>query len=254
MQGVNPERTRVYNTPAMDEPKSVLWQSEKLFYLKEASSYSMSGGGFTFFGWTPTGYTFSNPIMADGVVYFTLSLDDAFLFSLDSTTSKSKNKLKLKASRFSPPTIAGDLLFVGSGDGSLMAVNRADNKTKWAISKKEYRFDVASPVVVDGIAYFAGEKNTNPNNINAARGDGVVAAVEALTGDGRWIFPLKGFATSAAITGDTMIFGDEDSHVFGVNRRRVPKSGHSNATEIHCLRQSRARMLFSPTRVGIYTL
>src|SRR5882724_5722628 len=114
MQGVTPERTRVYNTAELPEPKSVLWQSEKLFYLKETESFSGGNGSISYFGWYPTGYNFSNPIMYDGVVYFTLSVTDGYLFALNSADGKQKTKFRLKATKMSAPAIAGDLVYLGA--------------------------------------------------------------------------------------------------------------------------------------------
>ncbi|HZS47625.1 MAG TPA: PQQ-binding-like beta-propeller repeat protein [Blastocatellia bacterium] len=218
MQGVTLQRTRVYDTPSLEEPKTVLWHSEKLFTLREASFFSQSGGGLYVYGWVPTGYNFSNPVFADGTIYFSLYVEDGYLFSVDASNGKVKNKLRLRIHSFSPPTIAGDLLFVGGGDGSLMAINRNDFKSRWAVAKKDFRFDPASPIVEDGIVYFGGTQVILGNMTNS-RGAGVVAAVDGATGQGRWVFPLKGFPTSAAIAGNGIYFGDEDSHLFDVDRR-----------------------------------
>ena len=211
MDGVTLRRSRTYDTPALSEPKSILWQSERLFSFQREQRVDIAIGP-SGHGWVQTPYSSSDPIISDGVIYFTVSVSDGNLFAIDAATGKLKTRFKLKGVELSAPAVVGDLIYVGSADGNLMALSRTDNKVRWALAKKGYRFDFTSPFVANGIAYFGGVPMT-------IHGEGVVAAVDALSGEAKWVFTTKGYPTSAAISGDLMIVGDHDRHVFGVDTK-----------------------------------
>ena len=77
----------------------------------------------------------------------------------------------------STPAVVGDVVYVGSTDGSLYAVNRADGTQRW---KFDTRGPIASsPAVVNGLVVFSSV-------------DGGIYAVDAATGTQRWRFATKG--------------------------------------------------------------
>jgi outer membrane protein assembly factor BamB len=77
----------------------------------------------------------------------------------------------------STPAVVGDAIYVGSSDGSLYAVSRADGTQRW---KFDTRGPIASsPAVVNGLVIISST-------------DGGVYAVDAATGTQRWRFATKG--------------------------------------------------------------
>ena len=136
-------------------------------------------------------------------------------------------KFKTNGRVISSALVVGDLVYVGSFDGSLYAVNRADGTQRW-------KFDTqgpitSSPAYHDGLVYILSM-------------DGNVYAVGADSGTVRWKFATKGerrftapgihgaiprtermpdpfdvFTSSPAIAGNTVYFGSGDQHVYALD-------------------------------------
>jgi outer membrane protein assembly factor BamB len=86
-------------------------------------------------------------------------------------------KFKTGGRVISSPLVVGDVVYVGSTDGSLYAVNRADGTQRW---KYDTRGPVASsPAFHNGVVYIGSV-------------DGLVHAVNASTGKAQWTFATKG--------------------------------------------------------------
>lgn len=215
MQGVNLQRTRVYNSKGLTAPKSQSWQTEKLFTLKESISFSGQMGSLSYFGWLPTGFGTSHPILIEGAIYFTLSVENGYLFTLDAATGKEKKTIRIKNVALSPPAIAGELIYLGGSDGSFFAMNRNTGEVKWQIAKKGYAFNVTAPTVADNMLYFGGAQFGVSMN---GRPDGTVHALDIDKQQQKWLFKTKGIPTSAAVSGDLILFGDMDKQLFGLDR------------------------------------
>ena len=136
-------------------------------------------------------------------------------------------KFKTAGRVISTPAVVGDVVYVGSTDGSLYAVNRADGTQRW-------KFDsegpiASSPAVGDGLVYVASL-------------DGKVYAVDATTGARRWSFatggerrftapgihgamprtemmpdPFDVFLSSPTVAGGTVYIGSGDQHVYALD-------------------------------------
>ena len=86
-------------------------------------------------------------------------------------------KFKTNGRVVSSPAVAGDVVYVGSTDGFLYAVNRADGTLRW---KFETQGAVSSsPAVAGGVVYVGSV-------------DGRVYAVDAATGKQNWAFKTAG--------------------------------------------------------------
>lgn len=216
MYGINEQRTRVYNSKGLNEPKSLIWQSKKLFSFKDYLNYTARNGPFTIFGSLPTGYGVSHPILYDGTFYFTLSVENGYVYYMDAATGKEKKVIRLKNVSLSPPAISGDFVYLGGSDGSLFAMNRQTGEIKWQINKKDYEFNVAAPVIMDNIMYFAGAEFGKVNR--SITPDGTVHALDLTKGEQKWMFKIKGIPTSIAIAGDTILFGDMENQLFAIDR------------------------------------
>jgi outer membrane protein assembly factor BamB len=83
----------------------------------------------------------------------------------------------------SSPAIAGNTVYVGSTDGDLYAVDRADGSLKWKFAT-DARV-TSSPAVVGGVVYFGSY-------------DGNVYALDAATGHLKWKFATDGERRFAA--------------------------------------------------------
>src|SRR6188768_2247789 len=86
-------------------------------------------------------------------------------------------KFKTGGRVISSPLVVGDVVYAGSTDGSLYAVNKADGTQRW-------KFDSRGPIS-SSPAFHAG-------TIYILSMDGLVYAVDAETGKSRWTFATKG--------------------------------------------------------------
>ena len=66
----------------------------------------------------------------------------------------------------SSPAVAGRLLYVGSSDGSLYAIERSSGQVAWSLLVGDLVW--TSPAVIDGVVYFG----AHDGNIYAVRGTG----------------------------------------------------------------------------------
>src|SRR5262245_12964966 len=175
MHAVTLGRTRVYDTQGLQEPKSVLWKTPKLFTIDTEERRSLFDGPATYYG-APS------IITADKEAYLTVRnvIDGDLFFAIDLRTGELKRKFKSQSGGLSSPVIAGDLLFLGTGDETFHAFDRHEWKAKWQIDgRKGYRYYGISPAVADGIIYFgAAEESIQPN----VAPKGSVHAIDALTG------------------------------------------------------------------------
>ena len=86
-------------------------------------------------------------------------------------------KFKTAGRVISSPVVVNDVIYVGSTDGGLYAVNRADGTQRW---KFQSQGPVnSSPAVANGLVYVGSV-------------DGNVYAIDAATGAERWKFATRG--------------------------------------------------------------
>jgi eukaryotic-like serine/threonine-protein kinase len=110
----------------------------------------------------------------------------------------------------SSPIIAGNLLYVGSHDGSLYALNVETGAKKWEF--KTGGPVASTPAVAGGLVYFTS-------------GDGNLYALDAAAGTKKWVFPyVEGYGdiydlfTSSPVVVDGIIyFGSGDAKIFAVD-------------------------------------
>jgi outer membrane protein assembly factor BamB len=204
MYGVNLRHARVYDAQGLQEPKSVLWKTTKLF----------TGKGQTY----PVA---SNIITANKEAYF--GGYGYLLYVIDLQTGETKNRFKLDKAYYSLPVAAGALLFLGADDGTFYAFDRRDWKARWQINKEGYSFLVGSSAVANGIIYFGSAELISfvGDEVKYSRKmpKASVHAVDALTGTQKWMFTIKGYPTPIAVADEVIYFGDGDRHLFAVNAK-----------------------------------
>ncbi|MCL6731009.1 PQQ-binding-like beta-propeller repeat protein [Streptomyces neyagawaensis] len=90
----------------------------------------------------------------------------------------------------STPAVADGVVYIGSGDQRLYALDAATGKKRWAFETGD-RVQ-SSPAVVDGVVY-------------VGSGDGLLYAVDAVTGKRRWQYPA-GAIHSAPVVVDGIVY------------------------------------------------
>lgn len=151
---------------------------------------------------------------------------DGFLHAVDPMNGHERWKLALGADLpfhwgwdflLSTPAVDGDRVFVGSGNGEVLAVDAASGKVLWRhATAGRVR---SSPTVVDGVVYVGSF-------------DGHLYALDAATGAERWKFATEGtkidseaagfdrrsIQGSPAVSADQVVFGARDGMFYGVDR------------------------------------
>jgi outer membrane protein assembly factor BamB len=153
----------------------------------------------------------------------------------------------------SSAAVSGGIVFVGSQDHHLYAIDAVTGKLKWMFAARGAV--ASSPAVVDGRVYFTDGANviyaldatngklawsadtgadlpvvggwdfyqSSPAVVDgvvyAGSGDGSLYALNARTGERNWSFTTRGRVhTSPAVLGDTIVFGSMDGGLYAINR------------------------------------
>jgi len=125
----------------------------------------------------------------------------------------------------SSPTVLGQVVYVGSGDGHLYALDRATGTRKWVFDAHNPIF--SSPAVGGGAVFFGTR-------------DGQYFAVDAATGKQRWAFTTGRllawpwghesgdvYTSSPAFDQGTVFFGAGDGRVYAVNAATGKEKWHA---------------------------
>lgn len=108
------------------------------------------------------------PMVDRGTVY--VATWGGALFAIDEATG-AQRWMFVADGTVGSPTLAGDLIAVGSDDGNVYAIDRATGAERWRFATKDRVF--AQPLAVDGALYVGSF-------------DGRIYALEAATGSERW--------------------------------------------------------------------
>ncbi|MFI8076274.1 PQQ-binding-like beta-propeller repeat protein [Streptomyces sp. NPDC086033] len=101
------------------------------------------------------------------------------------------------------PTVADGVVYVGSGDHNLYAIDAATGAKKWAYETGDQIN--SSPAVLDGVVYFG----SNDRNVYAVHAD---------TGRKKWSYTTgKAVAASPAVVGGTVYIGGWDNHMYALD-------------------------------------
>jgi outer membrane protein assembly factor BamB len=175
----------------------------------------------------------SSPAYGDGLVY--VASIDGNVYAVDAATSKKKwsfategerrftapgihgaiPKTEMMADPFdvflSSPVIAGGLLYIGSGDHYVYALDAATG----ILRSKFKTGDVvhASPAVANGMVYI-GSWDRNMYALDAATG---AERWRYQTGNDTTIYNQIGIASSAAVANGVVYFGCRDGHFYAVD-------------------------------------
>jgi eukaryotic-like serine/threonine-protein kinase len=194
MSDGNAQRTRVLATQSVDTPpRQVLWQTERLFQLKRSTPFSSQvggPGGIRISGDLPTGHTFTFPIVSQGIIFFTLYVDNAYFYAIDANTGKQIVTLKFDNNRLSSPAAIGQVAYFGASSGKVYAYDVPTRQMKWTY-EGEGAFSASSPAIDDGVVYVAGPQG--------------VVALSADTGTVKWTYKADQILYRPVIKGDHVV-------------------------------------------------
>ncbi len=94
-------------------------------------------------------WVITSPAVRNGKVYFATS-DSAMFYVLDAKSGTSVFSLKFKWPMFSSPALAGDMLYMGTHEGKLMALDLKTQKVAWEFQTDGSRENGAAFTKPDG--------------------------------------------------------------------------------------------------------
>lgn len=274
MERGNPQRTGVYRTDGKLPTGEAAWESQKIFEMKrgktlwgstvtvtDRSGTFMFGGLNLFLPFEGVGY--SDPIVADGILYFSAYIGDGYIYALDAHTGELKFRAKREKGAYSPPVVAGKILYVGADSGLFLAIDLKSNQQKWQQTRPDKSSVSRSPVVADGFVYYAATNGTlyalnaetgavkwtcetKANYLSApALSDGILYlasqdclyALDSKSGAEKWKLQLKEGVGTPAVANGLVYFRDFEGHIRAVDAKTgqlqpKPRKDHETGARI----------------------
>lgn len=175
----------VWSSPALSDEIVYIGSDDHKVYALDAKT------GAKKWAFETGGIVRCRPAIAEGIVYFTS--DDCLLYSIDSTTGKEKWRANIGGADVkrilpdatgtawdymqSSPAVSGHLVYIGSADGTVYAVNAADGKEAWRFKTGD--IVRSTPRIADGVLYVGSN-------------DGFLYAIDAAKGTKIWQFDTRG--------------------------------------------------------------
>jgi eukaryotic-like serine/threonine-protein kinase len=198
-------------------PSPVLWESTVLVGSGDGHLYAIdSADGRERWRFATAGRIRSTPTVVDGVAYF--GSGDGIVYGVDARSGREVWRFRtagvdLAAAEFgfdrtqiqSSPAFAEGVLYLGSRDASLYAIDLAAAEARWT-AEDGSAWVVDSPTVLDGVVY------------SGRSSSGRFRAYDATTGDEIWMHQTGGpiFSSSTVLDG-TVYFGSGDRHVYALD-------------------------------------
>jgi eukaryotic-like serine/threonine-protein kinase len=181
----------------------------------------------------------SSPAVVNGIVY--VGSYDGNFYAVDAATGQQKWKFQAAGERrfaakhlhgstpvsetmpdpfdsfLSSPAVSGGVVYFGSGDTNVYALNASDGSLKWKFKTGDVVH--ASPAMADGTVY-------------VGSWDSYFYAIEAATGKEKWRFKTGedhdtynqvGIQSSAAVADGVVYFGCRDSNFYAVDAKTGEK-------------------------------
>jgi outer membrane protein assembly factor BamB len=159
----------------------------------------------------------ATPTVADGMVY--IGSGDGYMHAVDARTGEQRWSFETDGASldseefgfdrrqiYSAAAIAGDLLYFGSRDARLYALDRMTGEERWRF-EEESAWIIATPVVADGVVYSTRSSSAN------------VRALDAETGEELWVTQMGSFVfASPLVIGDRLYIGDGAGSLISLDR------------------------------------
>ncbi len=189
----------------------------------------------------------SSPAVFEGAVYFS-SIDGSF-YAVNVADGKQKWKFDTEGERrftapgihglmprtelmpdpfdvfLSSPVIAHGVVYFGSGDKNVYALDARTGAVKWKFATGDVVH--ATPAIADGVVYI-GSWDRNLYALDASTG---AVRWKFQTGDDKQIYNQIGIASSASVANGVVYFGCRDGHLYAVDAKTgQQKWSHDNHT------------------------
>jgi eukaryotic-like serine/threonine-protein kinase len=109
----------------------------------------------------------------------------------------------------SSPAVVDGVVYIGSNDGNVYAIDAQSGRRKWAFSTASRV--MSSPAVVDGVVYIGS-------------GDNNLYALDAQSGQKKWAFQAGSSVSSSPVAVDGVVYvGSNDGNVYAINAQSGQK-------------------------------
>ncbi len=136
---------------------------------------------------------------------------DGSLYAMNAATGKEVWRFKTGGAVNSTPCISEGTLYVLSADGLCYALDAATGKLRW-------RFETGGEKVYDTWDYYLSSPVVHNGAVYFGSGDGRCYALDAASGAKRWAFETSGVVhASPAIADDTVYIGSYDGNFYALD-------------------------------------
>lgn len=140
---------------------------------------------------------------------------DGHLYALDAWTGRERWRFAAGAGVSSSPAVTADAVFFGDLGGSIYAVARATGKERWRVRTGSL---APLPWGHEGTDYYASSPAVVGDRVFVGSGDGTVYALDAATGRERWTFKTGGRVRSSPAVVDGVVYiGSFDGHLYALD-------------------------------------
>ncbi len=130
---------------------------------------------------------------------------DQHLRVIDIVKGEETLDVELGSYLIASPAVHGDVLYVGSHAGEVIAMNWKTGKDVWRYRGQRDLEIHASAAVTDDLVLVGSH-------------DKLLHAIDRKTGKGRWTFKTRGrISSSPAVVGDRVFFGSDDGSIYGIS-------------------------------------
>ena len=128
---------------------------------------------------------------------------DRNLYAIDAVTGKEKWLFETGGAVYSSPAVSNGIVYVGSWDNNLYAIDAITGKEVWRYTT--WRKVYSSPLVSNGVVYIGSD-------------DGNLYAFDAVTGNVQWQFQTGGYVKfSPAVANGVVYVGSDDGNLYGID-------------------------------------
>lgn len=137
---------------------------------------------------------------------FVSGCDKPFLRVVNVTSGEQHAEVPLEGLLIASPAHVDEVLYFGTPDGEVMALDWRNQATEWTFSDPNRAQEIhSSPVVTDELVLIGSR-------------DKRLHAVDRASGEERWSFETRGpIDSSPVLVGDRVFFGSADRNVYGVS-------------------------------------
>ncbi len=146
----------------------------------------------------------ASPTIGENFTFVT-GCDQPIMRVVNIETGQQESEIPLDGLLIATPALWGDMLYFGTDEGTVYAVDWKAKQTVWSYSDPTRQFEIrSSPAVIDDLIIIGSR-------------DKHVHAINRLTGDEVWKFATRaGIDSSPVVCGDHVYFGSRDKHVYGL--------------------------------------